>query len=301
MSVATAAAPLTFYDHVRELRTRLAWCFGVLLIGGIVGYYFRAPIVAFLQKPLHAPLFYFSPTAGFNFVLKVATCIGVLAALPVFLYHTVRFIEPALSVKIRPRLLMTLITASLALSVLGIAFAYYWLVPTSLHFFAGYSSAIVKPLIGTDEYLSFIISSLLTFALIFQIPLIILFINRIWPLTPSMLLHYQRHIIVGAFALAVILPFTYDPVTQFIIAIPIVFLYYLSIVLLGIFGSSPPKSSLRQTVEVRPVAPPRPIRLNQSPDGLSRPLPPLRRQPTHVIQPLAAPLRLDGLSGLKRP
>ena len=225
---------LTFHDHVQELRRRLAWL--VLTIGGgaVTGYVFRAPIVRFLQHPLGEPLFYTSPAGSFNFILKVSTTVGIVAALPLIVYHLIRFLEPALPVPIKRSLVIKVIASSTILALLGLAFGFFIMIPMSLHFFSTYSSATIKPLISVDEYLSFVLGLLATFAAVFQIPLVVLFINRIKPIPPKRMLRYQRHIVVGAFVIAVILPFTYDPVSQFVMAVPIVFLYYLSIILVWV-------------------------------------------------------------------
>jgi len=237
MAVVAATTPSpsqTFSDHVSELRVRLAWIVGAVAFSGAVGYVFRNLIVKFLQKPLNQPLYYFNPAGSFNFIMKISFFTGAIVAMPIFAWQLVRFIEPALRVKIRSSTLAKLIGSVMVLAITGVTFAYYVIVPTSLQFFGKYSNSLIKPLISADDYLSFIISCLVTFAVMFQIPLIILFINRITPLPPRKLMRYQRHVVIGAFILAVLLPFTYDPITQFAMAVPIVFLFYLSVILLWI-------------------------------------------------------------------
>jgi hypothetical protein len=112
---------------------------------------------------------------------------------------------------------------------MGAAFGYYILLPLSLHFFGGYSSKNISALISANEYFNYVINIGIVFALLFQIPLIIDFINRISPIKPSQLLKYQKHVIVIAIIIAIALPFTFDPITQFVVAVPIISLYYLSI------------------------------------------------------------------------
>lgn len=222
----------TFHDHIRELRRRLLWIVLAIGISGGISYVLRVKVIRLLQRPLGATLFYTSPAGSFNFILKLSTLIGLFIALPVIIYQLVRFIEPALPVNIKKRVMATVISASFALALLGIAFSYLYMIPMSLKFFAGYSTDQIKPLISANEYLSYMLGNLIIFALVFQIPLIVLFINWIKPMKPTKLLRYQRHVIVGAFGLAIVLPFTYDPISQFIVAIPIIVLFYLSVGLL---------------------------------------------------------------------
>lgn len=224
----------TFQEHIHEFRKRLFW---VILAGGVsAGIAFAAhkQAISLLQRPLNQPLFYSSPAGGFNFIIRLSVIIGLFITLPVIIYQLLRFVEPALPIRIRRATMLKIIGASLILAILGVLFAYFYMIPESLRFFAGYSSGQIKPLISADHYLNFFANILVTFALAFQIPLIILFINRIKPLKPGRLLRYQRHVIVAAFVLSLILPFTYDPISQFMVAVPIIFLYYLSVGLLFI-------------------------------------------------------------------
>ncbi|MGZ6004799.1 MAG: twin-arginine translocase subunit TatC [Candidatus Saccharimonadales bacterium] len=222
----------TFQDHVREFKRRIIWVVGTIGISAGIAYAVRLKVTALLQKPLGAPLFYSSPSGGFSFVLKLSMVIGMFITLPVIIYQLLRFIEPALPIRIKASTMLKIIGASTFLAAAGIAFGYLYMIPQSLHFFGSFSTAQIKPLISADSYLSYVINNLVTFALAFQIPLLVLFINWIKPLKPGKLLKYQRHVIVGSFGLALILPFTYDPISQFMVAVPIIGLYYISVILL---------------------------------------------------------------------
>jgi sec-independent protein translocase protein TatC len=225
---------LTFHEHIAELRRRVLWVVMAILISATIGYNLREPIIRILQNPLGQPLFYSSPAGSFNFVMQIAAVIGIFVALPVMVYQLLRFIEPALPKRIKRKSMLSIISLSVLLAAAGATFAFVYIVPTSLKFFAGYSNEQIQPLISANEYLRFVINSMVTFAVIFQIPLIFYFIDRIKPIPPKNILHYQRHTIVAAFLIAVLLPFTYDPITQFIIAVPIIVLFYLSVTVLWI-------------------------------------------------------------------
>ncbi len=277
----------SFHDHIKELRKRLLWV--VLAVGVSAGfsYAFRGFVVNAIQKPLGATLFYTSPAGSFNFILKLSMLIGLFVALPVTVYQILRFIEPALPTDIKKLTMLKIILASFLLAIGGIAFSYFYMIPVSLHFFGSYSTNVIKPLISVNEYLSYVMSNFITFALVFQIPLLILFINWIKPIKPSKLLHYQRHVVVGAAALSVILPFTYDPISQFIVAIPIVVLYYVSVILLLIVN--------RKRVYPVEVS-------NEEPEIKSSPVPvftemPTQSTPTHTKRPALA---IDGFVARNR-
>jgi sec-independent protein translocase protein TatC len=278
----------TFHDHIVELRRRLLWVVVAVGLSTTVGYLIRKHLITILQRPLGAPLYYNTPAGSFNFIFKLAFLVGFFITLPVVIYQLLRFIEPALPNKITRKLILKIISSSYILALAGIGFGYFYMIPMSLHFFAQYSSSQIRPLISANEYLSYIMGILITFALAFQIPLLVLFINRIKPIKPRRLLHYQRHVIVGSLVFALILPFTYDPISQFIVAIPIVIMYYLSIVVVAVANrrhrrpkvTSPPillqpaPKLVNPTLNVaKPVAsvaviPQRPPRVRRSIDGI---------------------------------
>lgn len=163
--------------------------------------------------------------------MRVIMTAGFIAVVPVIVHQLIRFIEPAVGRKITSKIMRRTLLWSLVLAVTGIVFAYFTILPTSLTFFGEFGGNAVKPLISADSYLNFVLGMLATFALLFQLPLVISIIDHIKPLKPQQLTRYRRHVIVGSLIIALILPFTYDPVTQFVIALPIVVLFELSVLI----------------------------------------------------------------------
>jgi sec-independent protein translocase protein TatC len=227
----TAAVEQTALEHLHELMYRLLWPVGFLICGGAVAYVFRLRIITFLQRPLHETLYYTSPMGSFQFVMQVCLLCGVLCALPVLLYNVLRFIEPAFTQKFSRRMVWGILGASLALTCAGAGFGYFVTLPVALRFFVTVGTAQLHPLISVNEYLSFILGYLMTFALVFQLPLLLLFINRIRPFGPGTLGKKRTIVYVGAFAISLIMPSSPDPLSQVSLAIPIISLYELSILL----------------------------------------------------------------------
>lgn len=223
---------LTLHEHIQELKRRLAWPVVAFLLGGGLGYALHKQLIQILRRPLHETLYYTSPAGGFNFVMKICMLVGLAFALPVLVYNAVEFVRPALGHKVKKRQAHTISAMSFVLAISGVLFAFYAVVPMSLKFFGGFGGNGIKSLLSASDYLEFVINHLLTFIIIFQLPLVILFIDRIKPLSPRTLLKYDKHVVVGAAALSVILPFTYDPVSQFLVGLPVVVLYNFTIILL---------------------------------------------------------------------
>lgn len=246
------AATHTFQDHISELRKRILWVGLAVIASAGIAYALHESIIKILQKPYGQTLIYTSPAGSFNFIIELSVIVGIFITLPVIIYHMVRFLEPALPQRVTRGMLIKTIGSSFLLAIAGICFGFFLMIPISLHFFLGFSSEQIKPLITAQEYLRFVLNHMLTFALAFQIPMVFWFINRIKPLNPKSILKYQRHVVVIAFGLALVLPFTYDPVSQFIVAVPIVFLYYLSVALVWFANR---KRKTPETAFVKPLAP----------------------------------------------
>ena len=219
-------------DHLLELRHRLFWVVLTLLVGSSVGYYLHQRITDFLLMPLEGgqPLVYTNPGGGFEFLIKIVLFFGFLVTIPVLIYNILKFIEPALF-KQTFRYTVSLIFGSIVLLLGGAAFAFYVSMPAALHFLTQFSTEQVQQLLSTAEYLSFVMIYVAGFGLLFQIPLVMMFINKMIPLQPRKLTQHQRFVIVFSFIVAALLTPTADPLNQFLMAGPMIVLYQLGVVL----------------------------------------------------------------------
>jgi len=218
-----------FMEHVRELRRRLMVAAGVMLIGAGAGYVVRNPILAWLQAPLHGTLYYSQVLGAFNFLMQACLLVGLLPTIPVLVYNLIAFIQPALPRPVSKGQVIGMVAASSMLAAGGAAFAYYVSLPVVLHFLSHIAVSHLHPLIAADSYLNFVMNYLGVFALIFQLPLVLLFIDRIKPIPPASLKRFRKWVIAGAFGAALILPIAPDPVSQTMLALPVVVLYELSL------------------------------------------------------------------------
>lgn len=221
--------PTMMIHHVREIQIRLLAVVGVLLVGMIVGYMFYEPLFEFIKAPLNAPLHYMSPAGSFTFIIKICLMIGIIAALPVAIYNAIMFVQPALAKQLSKARIYFTTLASLVLAASGAAFGFLIIIPLALRFFYKFQVDGLVAIISADEYLRFVVSVIITFVLIFQLPLIISLIDHITPLPPKKLLKIEKYIIVGSVFIGVVVPFALDPTVQLLIASPIIVLYNLSI------------------------------------------------------------------------
>lgn len=223
--------PATLYDHIRELQMRFLMSAVAMAIGGAVVYAYYAQVLAILSSPLNAPLYYSSPAGGFSFIMKICFTGALIIAIPVIAYNLIMFIRPAFKKHLPMKRVFMTAGFSTILAIAGALFAFYCILPGTLSFFKGFQVNGLSALISADNYLGFVTNIIIMFVIVFQIPLVIAFIDRIKPLQPKKLLKMEKWVILGSLIVALLAPFTYDLVTSLLIALPIVVLYNLSIVM----------------------------------------------------------------------
>lgn len=229
MGKPSSHASSTLYDHVRELQFRLLGSVAVLLVGGVIGYFLYDPIFQLLRAPLHTPLYYSSPAGSFLFVMKIALLVAVAVALPVIIYNLIMFIRPAFKEKLSKTRVYLTTLGSIVLAAIGATFAFTVILPTSIKFFFGFQVSGLSALLDASTYLTFVINILISFILVFQLPLLIFFIDHIKPIPPKKLLKFEKWVVIAGLLIGVIAPFSFDPTTELLIAAPIIILYNVSI------------------------------------------------------------------------
>lgn len=222
--------PKRVLDHIHELKLRFVWIACALLAGSVLGYALHKTLVELIQKPLDQPLYFNSPVGGLNFIIKLCLTFAVIVSLPILLYQVAKFFHPLLE-EAHKKALIPYAFCSLLLAYAGVVFAYIVSLPNALVFLSHFGGESIVALITVDEYYNFVLAYLLGFALLFQLPIIVLFINRLKPLKPSKMMKAQRYIILGSFIIAAILTPTPDPINQAMMAMPAIVLYQVAVII----------------------------------------------------------------------
>ncbi|MEI6229079.1 MAG: twin-arginine translocase subunit TatC [Candidatus Saccharibacteria bacterium] len=228
-------------DHLRELAVRLIVPAIVLVIASVVVYTFYGPILELLRSPLNKELYYSSPSGSFAFVMKICFMGALIITIPTLVYNLIMFIRPAFIKIITRKKVYTVSFVSALLAAAGALFAFFCILPGTLHFFAGFEVSGLSALISADSYLNFVTNIIITFVIMFQLPLLITFIDSITPLPPKKLFKAEKWVILGSLIIALLAPFTYDFVTSILIAVPIIALYNLSILIVILRHRKRPK------------------------------------------------------------
>lgn len=236
---------IPFTEHLEELRTRLIRSFIAVGIGFAVSYGFKEKIFEVLIHPLVSVMpadgkmiFTGLPEAFFTY-LKVAFLSGLLAASPVIIFEFWMFVSPGLYKK-EKTLLIPIIILSTVFFLGGALFGYFIVFPYGFKFFLGFANENIQALPSMREYLSFAAKMLLAFGLVFELPLVITFMARLGIVTVDTLKKNRKYAVLLFFAGSAILT-PPDVVTQVMMAVPLMFLYEISIFGARIFGKKKSK------------------------------------------------------------
>jgi len=227
------SSELTFLEHLIEFKNRFfVWLLFLILFSGL-GYFLYPELLEILTKPLGRQLYYTSPTGGFEAVFNVSLFFGLIISLPVLLYQMIKFLKPSIE-RVTNLNIFKIVCSSFVLAILGVVSCYYLILPPSLRFLSQFGGNQLTALISTNDYFSFVIKYLLSFAIIFQMPLVLLVWNTIERLDIRRLVVNFRYILLVAFIVSAVLTPTPDLINQTIMATPILFLYLVSVLLVWI-------------------------------------------------------------------
>ncbi|MXX92165.1 MAG: twin-arginine translocase subunit TatC [Chloroflexi bacterium] len=233
--------PTQLMSHFAELKKRLYISVAAILIATIVAFAFYRPIQDFVQRPAidalesvrpddPARLVQLDITEGWTVTAKVSVLVGFAAAFPVVLYQIVMFVRPGLKGSER-RTLYLLLPGGTLLFVAGAAFAYYVAIPPAIHFLLQFGGEIALVTPRLSSYVTLVSTLMIWLGLIFEIPIAMFLLAKLGILRPQSLSKQRRWVILFAFVLAAVVTPTVDPVTQSLVAGPIIVLFELGLLL----------------------------------------------------------------------
>jgi len=214
----------TFLEHLVELRSRLIRsCFAVLLVLICVLPFSRdlyetlaAPLMA--RLPEGASMIAIDVASPFLTPFKLSLLVSVMIAMPYILYQAWAFVAPALF-KHEKRLARPLLFSSIALFYLGCAFAYFVVFPLVFGFLTRIAPEGVEVMTDISKYLDFVTTLFLAFGITFEVPIATIILVATGMTTADKLVSMRPYVIVGAFALGMLLT-PPDVISQTLMAIP---------------------------------------------------------------------------------
>ncbi len=226
---------MTLMEHFGELKRRILWCVLMFVVSFGLGWFIAPYAQEFLTSPLlnvweSGSLIYTGLTDGLMINFSLATLFAIFLTLPFVLWHIWGFVSPGLK-NAEKRFILPIIIMSPVLFLVGAGFAFYVLFPVVFKFFIELNQSAPVPSVvlpAVKNYLSFSIGLLKIFGVAFQLPLVLVLLNRLGVLSKDAVSKSRRYAIVIIFVGSAVLT-PPDVVSQIMLALPMWFLFEVSL------------------------------------------------------------------------
>jgi sec-independent protein translocase protein TatC len=233
---------MSFLEHLGELRTRIIHALIAVAVGFFICFAFAQQIFEHASEPLRAALremkladtlYFTKPTDAFTLYLNLALVAGLFLSSPVVLYEVWAFIAPGLYKRERKYAIPFIFFCS-GLFITGGLFGYFIAFPYALKFLIAYGGPRVTPWITITEYMDMFWTVILGLGIVFELPVLMLFLGLLGILSPGFLLRNFRYAVLMIFIVAAVITPTSDVTNMMIFAIPMLALYLVGVGLVWI-------------------------------------------------------------------
>ena len=225
------ARELSLVGHLSELRKRLIIIAVAVIVGTCISYYYVDLLLEILLKPA-GKLYYMRPTEAFFTYMKVSVVGGLVIAAPIILHQIWLFVKPALTVR-EKQLSNWILPVAIGLFGIGIVFSYFLVLPAAVRFFMGFATDELQPMFSIGQYMDFVLSFVLPFGFIFELPLILIILGYFNLITSRFLKTKRKIFILISFIIGAVISPTPDMFSQMMIALPMILLYETSLFVLA--------------------------------------------------------------------
>jgi sec-independent protein translocase protein TatC len=230
----TPGKEMSFVGHLEELRKRIIIVLIVFAVAFIPAYIYHAKILEFITIPLaNKKLVFLEVTEPFLVNVKLAFFAAAAVAIPILVYQIVVFIRPALSGKIRKNL-TALTIVFFFLFAGGVAFSYKLMIPVAVKWLLGQGTGLSQ-ILSVNKYVSFIGWFLIGAGIMFEMPLVLLFLIKADIITVAQLRKQWRVVYIVILLLCAIITPDWSPVTMGVLAVPMILLYELALLFARFF------------------------------------------------------------------
>lgn len=236
---------MSLVEHLTELRSRIFKAGLAIVVAFAIGFTFRDQLFDLLIGPYcdlpdnlrgasgvfnadRCSLIVTNVLGPLFITIKASSVLAIVLAAPPVCYQIWRFVTPGLRAHER-RYVLPFVILTFVLFAGGAVFAYF-IIPRGLEFLVGFAGENVVPLLDADQYITFLLKTMLGFGLSFLAPLVIAMLTLAEVVGSQGLSEYRRHAIFVAFVLAAIITPTQDPFTMLVMGVPLVIFYECNIV-----------------------------------------------------------------------
>ena len=222
---------LTLVEHLEELRRRIIISLILVAVISIFAFPFAPKILTILKAPssgMIERLVFFNPVDAFLIHIKIAFFIGLAISMPIILYQLWAFISPAIEYKTKKHSLLFLFS-SLGAFISGASFGFFMLLPPALKFLLSFSRDALEPIISASSYISFVLGLTFGCGLVFEMPVLSFILSKLGIINHRLLRKSWKYAVIIIFIIAAIVTPTPDVFNMTALAIPMLFLYEVSI------------------------------------------------------------------------
>ena len=236
MATKSPSGEMPFLDHLEELRWRIVWSLGALVVGLFIGFWvvIQFNVIRLLQAPitpyLQGKLKYTNPIDPFSITLNASIVLGIMIASPVIIYHVWAFLSPALY-RHEKKVVIPVIGGAVLLFAAGVAMAYFYVLPIMLGFLMTFQAESLEPMITAQGYFSIVTTLALTFGAAFELPVLVLALAALGLVTPALLSKFRPYAYVLAYVVSAFVTPGDFVLVALSLAIPLIFLYEISVLL----------------------------------------------------------------------
>ncbi len=228
--MSTDTPKLSLMDHLRELRNRMVVGVAAVFVGAVIAFIFYKQIFNVLEYPARNITFTtVDMMERATSIMIVAVVGGIILAMPVLVYEAIMFLAPALTRR-EKKWFFLIIPWVFVMFLGGCAFGFLVLAPWTMNFLASFGNSVAEYFPRIGNYIGFLSKLVLLTGVLFEMPVISTFLARIRVLKPQWLTRGRPIAVVLAFIVGAVLT-PPDPVSQAILAVPLLLLYELSILL----------------------------------------------------------------------
>jgi sec-independent protein translocase protein TatC len=223
---------MNLLEHIGELRRRLIYVLAALFIGLVLGLLAAEPVYDYLMSvepaskltELHA----FSLWDGIGMYMKIAFVVALLIVLPFAFYQLWAFVSPGLKARER-RAALGYVPLAFVMLAVGLAFSYFVVFPLAFDFTTHVSRSLgLEETYGIAQYFSFMFNIIVPISLLFELPILVMFLTRIGILNPARLRKMRRYAYFGLIFVGVLVT-PPDFISDMLVALPLILLYEFSV------------------------------------------------------------------------
>lgn len=218
---------LHLVEHLEELRKRIIITAIAFIIFFIVGFFYVVDIYKWFVKGLDVKLMVLGPSDIIWIYFMLATIVAITGTIPVLAMQVWLFVRPALR-PIERKITLSYVPSLFFLFILGLAFGYYVIFPMVLKFLIHLGGNMFVTNFTADRYFRFILNMTIPFGVLFELPVIVMFLTSLGIINPFVLTKIRKY----AYFVLVIIAIVITPpdfMSDFVVTVPLLLLYEVSI------------------------------------------------------------------------